>query len=717
MPFVDPDTVSPASGGGFVDPDAQKDRSLRSWSDFIGSSLWKGVGNLVGTPADTIMNVGELGQAGANVAAHELFGTSPQPLSDRSKIPLTGEWNNRMLAKLGLIAPDSAPRTGPERVLDAALEAAPSGVVGGPKTVPGLAKNVAGASLSGAASQTAGEAGGGVGTQELAGMAAPLSVAGVRGGVNAARRAVVGDTNVPERMRQFREGGVPNPTAGMVTGSKPLQAAEAVSAATPGGSTKFIAESEKRNAALEGRVGKLVSDMAPGGASPANAGNAITKGIQSFRDRFLGRQKTLEDEASSHVAPEDRFPVSNTREFLREAATLTPGEEALSTATGSGALRAWHEALEQDLAATKEPETPPPVTTTTPERWKVVNGRAVLEPETSQTTQPKPKEPAPVTRTRTWREGDEFKTLSEEAKTKRVEAREAKDTISYETLRRWRSNIGRAIGTPGMFPDVSKNDLRGLYEALTRDMEAGFEEQGPAARKAWDRAQRHYRVGKDRERQVLEHVADKDSPEKVFAAATNGTKEGASSLVRLLNSLPVKNRQVVAASMLNRLGRTAPDAPFSLDKFVTDWDKLHGDAKKALLQGKSAEDMDTIAKAAKDVKDAGKIYYNPSGTGRLSAHVETASSVTGALTLALTGHPGAAAGVLAATGTHMVANRYFAAAVHDPKFIHWLAQGTKVPMNNSKQYAARLYEIAKHNQDEDEAEGEAAIAISLGAEQ
>jgi hypothetical protein len=267
-----------------------------------------------------------------------------------------------------------------------------------------------------------------------------------------------------------------------------------------------------------------------------------------------------------------------------------------------------------------------------------------------------------------------------------------------------------------MFPDVPKEDLKSLYGALTQDLGEAFTAKGGAAQRAWEQSQRHYAAGQERIRNVLSRVSKAGDPEQIFAAARAGTKEGATRLTSLLNSLPAADRNVAAGAFIERLGRTAPDAEFSLDKFVTDWGKLSPEAKGALFKGPVARDMDTVAQAATDARNAGRALYNPSGSGRMIAHAaEVTGTVTGAMSMLFTGNPVAAAGLVGATALHATGNAYFAKAMHDPAFVRWLAQGTKVSIQNVTQHAARLYEIAKHTEDPDAAESEAAIALMLGA--
>jgi hypothetical protein len=619
-----------------------------------------GVADLAGMPVDAVLNVWDLGKAAIGTGYQALTGKSaPMALepSDRSQYLGTAESNENIMRKLGMVNGSVEATTPAGRITAAALRASPSALFGKPATsARALVGDIAGATASGATAQGAKEAGAGTEGQILAGMLPGVAHAGVHAGVDAARKAVVGDTDIPARTKELAAGGVENPTAGLVTGNRTLQGAEGISAATLGGKNTFEEAAAKRTQGIQGKVGDVVEKMSPGGTSPTGAGNAVTRGLEKFKERFGNKQEKLEARADSFVKPDDPFKVTNTRKMLDEATKTKPGEEALTTATGSARLREWKSMLDQDLSHTIPNS----------------KGGAAL----------------------------------------------AKDTITYGTLRKVRTQVGAAIGNPSLFPDVSKADLKGLYGALTRDLEEGFSAKGGAAKKAWDQAQTHYRVGSDRQRDVLERISDKGSPEEIFAAARQGSKEGATRLTRLLNSLPVKDRGTVSAAFVDRLGRVNAESPFSLDRFVTDWDNLHSDTKKAILKGSAASDMETIVKAARDVKAAGNLYANPSGTAKLGLPAtEVVSTVTGALTAAMTGHPGAGAALALGAGVHAAANNYFAKAMHDPAFLKWLADGTKAPVADQAKYAARLYEIAKHSNDPEIQDAEAGLAISLGAGQ
>lgn len=199
--------------------------------------------------------------------------------------------------------------------------------------------------------------------------------------------------------------------------------------------------------------------------------------------------------------------------------------------------------------------------------------------------------------------------------------------LSWQDLNHFRSIVGRIVGQPSLTSDGAQIDqLRKLYGALSEDMRATAQAQGPGALKAFERANTYFRARQDRIENVVSDILGKDlnaSGEDAFraierAAAANGD---AVKLARTLRTLPDDEANAVRATIFDRLGTVSKGRQdetglvFSPSDFVTHWNGLSSRAKSALFPGeKYRKDIDDLVRIAASQKGA-QSYANVSRTG------------------------------------------------------------------------------------------------------
>ena len=617
----------------------------------------------------------------------------------------------------GLGVSEPGPAGGPiERSFRAGLRAIPG--VFGPgnkiESASDMAKAVAMLFGSGAASGAAEEMGAGVPGQLLAGIAPSALYAGGRAGLDAARRGVVGDADVVGNMDLMKKAGISTPTAGMVTGSKAMQGAEAVSASLPGGAGKFITEAEKRNKEMEFGVGSIENRLAPGGTSEEIAGGSIRAGVEKkFEERSHRFQELWEQKAEALAPRGSNVAPSNYSQTLDKLTGLIPGAERTSSSNFvHPTAKQAKEDLQFDLAGTPAKKEKKP---------KEFNPYHPQDPFEKPTATEKPPQPSTDKQTVKWQEGQGkgYAQLTKEFKVKEAPRQTPKGTMPLESLRALKTKWGKKYAEA---TDPGDKYVYGqMVDSLRKDLNAFYEKTGGQANQIWRRGQDHWIAKSNREKEVLNSLG-LDTPgkssEAVFKSAMLGTDAGASKLRRLMNSIPVSDRGIVSAQVIHELGRVKADSPFSLDRFVTQWDNLHPDAKKALFQGRAAEDMETVVKSARSIKESGRTYYNPAGTARLGLHGAAAVSVaTEVMSAVIRGSFTEASVAAGAYAGSFALNKHFAKTVHDPDFIRWLAEGTKIPSGEMKRYTARLYILAANAKDPDAKEGMTGIANALSGGQ
>jgi hypothetical protein len=264
--------------------------------------------------------------------------------------------------------------------------------------------------------------------------------------------------------------------------------------------------------------------------------------------------------------------------------------------------------------------------------------------------------------------------------------------LPYQAVRALRTRVGETIANAGLVTDVPTGQLRRLYGTLSADLEAAAQQQGPDAARAATRANNFYRAGM-RRLDILNSVVDRNGgPERVFQAAVSGTKEGATTLRAVMQSLPEDGQRMVTATVLRRLGRALPGQQnelgerFSTETFLTNWNAMSPEAKSALFNRYGPDfrqNMDQVSRVAANLRAGSKVFQNPSGTGQATALATTAGAAAMAV---LTGNPATAGAIGAGVGAANLSARLLT----HPPFVRWLATATRAPANALPSLALQL---------------------------
>jgi hypothetical protein len=272
--------------------------------------------------------------------------------------------------------------------------------------------------------------------------------------------------------------------------------------------------------------------------------------------------------------------------------------------------------------------------------------------------------------------------------------------IPYEALRTIRTRIGTELES-GLVSDVPAAQWKRLYGAISEDLKAAA--TTPQAMAAWRRADNYTRAGMQRI-EAIESVLNRNGgPEAIFRAATSGTREGASTLRSVMQSVDDEGQRMITATVLRRLGRAKDGVQgelgdrFSSETFLTNWSGLSTEAKRTLFNrygDKFRSDMDQVAKFAANLRQGSQVFRNPSGTGQATVQASAATAFVGSLVLGHFGVAGTVAGgVLGANLTSRL--------MTNQNFVKWLAQSTKVPAGNYPAMVNRLAQEARSSGDMD----------------
>lgn len=256
--------------------------------------LAEGAGQLMDTGTDLVENAFSNDVASPkdrDQESHPFFEKIAHVIADRLGLPKT---------------PDS--RAG--RIIGAGVKALPSAIVGGPE---GAAESLLPTAASGAASQTAAEAGGG----PIAQVAAGLLPFAAHGGAASIRGAVRGGPAGGEAMRQSLEdadaAGL-KLSVGHASGNPIIKGAEALSSRLPGGGP--LAETRNMNAQVEHSVSEIQKTINPNydenPHTPREAGAEIEEGAKKSIERGKVETGAAAKEMNEAVGGEDT-PMSAPR--------------------------------------------------------------------------------------------------------------------------------------------------------------------------------------------------------------------------------------------------------------------------------------------------------------------------------------------------------------------------------------------------------------------
>lgn len=254
--------------------------------------------------------------------------------------------------------------------------------------------------------------------------------------------------------------------------------------------------------------------------------------------------------------------------------------------------------------------------------------------------------------------------------------------LPYDAVKALRTRVGSELDTFSLSPDRPTAELKRLYSALSRDLEDAAK-GNPQAAQAMKKANDYYRETGNTIDLIERVVAKNGGPERVFNAAMAGTKDGATTLRAVMNSLPKQAQRDVSAAVVRRLGRAKPGQQddlsevFSPETYLTNWNTLSKEARHVLFDrfGPAfSTDMEKIAKAMSAVRDSSRVGANPSGTAGAAANQ---TALIGLVASLASGQTGIATGIASGMATANLGARLFT----NPRFVSWLAKNTNVPLS------------------------------------
>jgi hypothetical protein len=278
--------------------------------------------------------------------------------------------------------------------------------------------------------------------------------------------------------------------------------------------------------------------------------------------------------------------------------------------------------------------------------------------------------------------------------------------LSWEDLKTFRTRIGEKTDGIVLQSDTPQANLKALYGALTRDMEATAKDEGPKAYTAFTRANNYWSARQKRIEDVIAPILGKDganTPSEA-AAAINSWVNNKGDFIRTaqaLRSLPEEEANTVRATIFSKLGDASAGRQdlagnvFSPSDMLTHWNKISDRVKTVLFPGeqyrKDIEDILTVANAQKNAVR----FANTSHTETARHIGNTIAGGVGVTTAFLTHSNAVGAGAWIAT---TAAELFGGKLLSNPNVARWIASSVKKP-NAAAQLAHinRLTALATKN--------------------
>ena len=203
-----------------------------------------------------------------------------------------------------------------------------------------------------------------------------------------------------------------------------------------------------------------------------------------------------------------------------------------------------------------------------------------------------------------------------------LDATQRQHGLSYEGIKTLRTSIGEMLKSSNLPADISQAELKTLYGALTKDLQASVQNAGgQKALSAWQRANNYNKLVMDRREnlnRLLKVNSDEQLFERILGAAQTKGKADTALLSQARKALPADEWNELAAGVINRMGRDA-EGNLTPDRFVTAYGNLSPAGKSLLFrstgQSQLANSLDDVALVMSRFKQLNQ-YANPSGTAQ-----------------------------------------------------------------------------------------------------
>lgn len=261
--------------------------------------------------------------------------------------------------------------------------------------------------------------------------------------------------------------------------------------------------------------------------------------------------------------------------------------------------------------------------------------------------------------------------------------------VSVAGIRNMRTVLRQEFIKDGLVGSDLERRVNQVLDGASNDVVNGLKTQGKDdAARYFAQADAAWKTRAETISNVIKPlIGTRDNPksgEQIAKALTADLQGNQARAVKFIRALPASEGQDVRASIIGALGKGAPGTQnaagdsFSLNQFLTQWNKIGPTAKRAYFDDETRTALEDLAKVAQGSREAGT-YANRSNTG--GALGGLATGATGVLGVATLGK---------ALAVQYGAGRLLAS----PRFARWLARAPRTSLSPSA-YADRLTRIAR----------------------
>lgn len=729
------DLIAKKYGGTVADQPAPKKSSNLDIAMAPVAGANKGVlAGLLGLPVDTVANALDLAKAAAGWAGSKVRGDTPgewtQPM-DRAQIPGTSDWIAKQInagaGALGVRSPieNPAPDSAVGRGLYAGGQFAGMSVLPNPKAAIAPAQQAINAAIGGASGILGNAAGENAQNNPEIGVIASLLPQLIAHGAPSAVKATVrgneqGRQDMAQRLQDFKNAGVDNPSVGLASGNGLIQGLENVLATTPGSVGPYEANKQAMLSGMQQKTNALRDTISPS-TGATDAGMGIQSDLKNlFPTRVNATQSELADTLAKIIGPNSPTPVENSIATTTRLSTPIKGAEASTAGRTTGNIADLAANLKADaygapmfgndtrgmrLGGVNEGAAPYNTAARVGPYGDAINGGiAALQG----------KEP-PVQ----FGGGDRVPL----GYTAKETAGAGPMGVPFAALKELRTEIGRQLNSKDILGTPQQGLLKQVYAAMSQDMKgaamnsdrqtAGVPE-GPLQSgeqpglNAWNRGNAYYSRAATRA-EDLNSLANNNTPAGAYNAVANSLNAGPTVYEKLRGVVSPETRSKIVGTIVDDMGKAtngqqnAEGSVWSPRTFLTNYNKLDPQSRTAMFTrlpggAKMATQLGDIAKAADMVGQSSKIWANPSGTAAAGFARGTFGALGLGATVGLFYPP--LLGAAAVTGAGMIgANQISQRLLLNPKFVNWLSQAPNVKPQDVQAQLQRLIATSKMSND------------------
>lgn len=261
--------------------------------------------------------------------------------------------------------------------------------------------------------------------------------------------------------------------------------------------------------------------------------------------------------------------------------------------------------------------------------------------------------------------------------------------LSVDSIRRLRTSVRAEARSEGLRGTDYNRRAGQVLDALSEDIATQLPPEAAAAFRAADRA---YAERLNVIDDVMENVVGSGGDRSAEAVANRliGMGRGDSARLRtFLNSVTPEESGIVRGSLIQEMGRSsagqqnATGNQFSLQTFLTNWDKMPNRTRDLLFRGEHRQAIEDLARVAEGARGS-RAYANTSGTAGATNSSRLVSDV---------GRLGSFAGATSTLGGSIVLENLTGRLLGSQRFAQWLARAPRDPARQEA-WARRLTTLA-----------------------